>query len=253
MASPETVHDIMVTGYEIWIDGYYHMSGGIRALHVLRDELVARGMNAWMKYERHDPSAIGVYPEIIADNPGGFDAVTRWLLNTADVTGDPTWAWETGMGVDDLLTVNIIELDLFKPMDVRRQGVAYWVGKGEKDDRFIPDNAIEISRKNYPTRAVLAERIRSLDYLISFDPFTAVNVEAVVSGTPVLLRGEHARMSRDQINAHNWTPYGIATSMDELCEARRNVGLAREHYESLLPVFADRVDGFVESTLRLYQ
>ena len=243
----------MVTGYELWIDGYFHMSGGIRALHVLRDELVKRGMNAWMKYERHDERAIAIYPEIISDNPGGFDCVTRWLLNTADLPDDPTWAWETGMGDHPLLTVNIIELDLFKPREGRRRDVAYWVGKGEKDECWIPDRAEEISRDNYTTRESLAERLASLEYLISFDPFTAVNIEAVVAGTPVLIRGQHRKMTAEQIEAHGWTPYGIAYSMSELEKARETVHLAREHYESLLPVFDQRVDAFVESTLRLYQ
>jgi hypothetical protein len=243
----------MVTGYELWIDGYFHMSGGIRALHVLRDELVKRGMNAWMKYERHDPNAIAIYPEIIRGNPGNFDAITRWWLNTAEPTQDPTWAWETGMNDYPLLTVNIIELDMFKPRPGIKRGVAYWVGKGKKDERFIPDNAEEITRKNYTRRSALAERLASLDYLISFDPFTAVNVEAVVSGTPVLIRGQHHSMTAEDIEAHNWTPYGVSTSMEKLDEARSTVHLAREHYESLLPVFDQRVDDFVAETMRLYQ
>ena len=53
----------MVRPYQIWIQGWYHMSGGIRALHVLRDELRARGADAWMTYERQHPDAITVYPE----------------------------------------------------------------------------------------------------------------------------------------------------------------------------------------------
>lgn len=243
----------MVSGYEIWIDGYFHMSGGIRALHKLRDELLKRGQNAWMKYEKHDPSAIGVYPEIVSDNPSGYEKIVRWLLNTADLPDDPTWAWESGMGDYPLLTVNIIELDLFKPRGSHRSGVAYWVGKGEKDEYFIPDRAEEISRDNYTSRESLAERLASLDYLISFDPFTAVNIEAVVSGTPVLVRGQHRKMTSEEIQGHGWTPYGIAYSMSELDEARRTVHLAREHYESLLPVFDQRVDAFVETSLRLYQ
>ena len=40
--------------YEIWIGSYYHMSGGVRALHVLRDELLDRGIPAWMMYEGKD-------------------------------------------------------------------------------------------------------------------------------------------------------------------------------------------------------
>ena len=242
----------MVTGYEVWINGYYHMSGGIRALHVLKDELVKRGMNAWMAYERHDPNAIGIYPEIVPANPENYEKRVRWLLNTADVPDDPTWAWESGMGDWPLLTVNIIELNLFKPSTRPRAGAAYWVGKGVKDESVLPTGAIEIHRGNYPSRAEVAELLSSVNYLISFDAFSAINIEAVLCGTPVLIAGSHPRMSKDDIMAHNWTPFGVAWSQEELEEARREVHLAYDHYLSLLPVFGQRVDAFITDTLRLY-
>lgn len=242
-----------MNSYEIWIGNYFHMSGGIRALHVLRDELLARGLPAWMMYQgRRDPDCIGVYPEIVSGNPENYSRVARWLLNTAELPNDgPIFAWETGMGEYPLLTVNILEPDLWTPYTGPRSGVGYWVGKGVKDDSALPTNAIEISRQNYLTRPELAERIRTLEYLISFDPFTAVNVEAVCSGTPVLIRGEHRSMTRQQIISHGWTPFGIAWDIEELPEAKAEVHLAYDHYQSLLPVFAQRVDKFVEITQAL--
>ena len=238
----------MVKPYEIWIDGYYHMSGGIRALHILKNELIKRGMNAWMKYESHDTNAIGIYPEIISDNPGEYENVVRWLLNTANLPPDPTWAWESGMGDYPLLTVNLIEPELWTPYTGHRSGVAYWVGKGVKDERFIPDRAIEITRSNYRTRQELSELIRSLDYLISFDPFTAVNLEAVISGTPVLIRSQDIRWTKEVIEKHDWLKYGVAWSMDSLDQARREVHLAYDHYQSFLPVFDKRINEFIETT-----
>jgi hypothetical protein len=240
----------MVRPYEIWINGYFHMSGGIRALHVLKQELINRGIPAHMKYENTiNEECIGVYPEIISDNPENYQRLCRWLLNTADLPNDgPIFAWEDGMGEYPLLTVNIIEQDLWKPYYGQRSDVAYWVGKGRLDPTHIPEGAIEISRYNFRKRSELAERIRTLDYLISFDPFTAVNVEAVISGTPVLIQGQHDRMSNQQIIDHGWTPYGIAWSIDELDKARKEVHLAYDHYQSLLPIFAKRIDNFVEIT-----
>lgn len=239
--------------YEIWIDGYYHMSGGIRALHVLKQELLNRGIEAWMKYESQNRDCIGVYPEIVSTNPQNYTKITRWLLNTADLPNDgPIFAWETGMGDYPLLTVNIIEQDLWRPYSGHRSGVGYWVGKGERDERFIPGSAIEISRNNFTRREELAQRIKTLDYLISFDPFTAVNVEAVVSGTPVLIRGNHRKMTNEEIIKHGWTPYGIAWSMAELDKARREVHLAYDHYQSLLPVFQSRIDNFIEITQKAF-
>lgn len=244
----------MVTPYEIWIDGYYHMSGGIRALHVLKQELLDRGIETWMKYEaRQTRDCIGIYPEIVSTNPRRYNKIARWLLNTADLPNDgQIFAWESGMGDHPLLTVNIIEQDLWKPYDGLRRDVGYWVGKGVKDERFIPDGAIEISRSNFTRREQLAERIKTLNYLISFDPFTAVNVEAVVSGTPVLVRGDHPKMSQEQIIKHGWTPFGIAFSMEELEDARREVHLAYDHYQSLLPIFEKRIDNFVDVTQKTF-
>lgn len=240
----------MVMPYEIWIQGYYHMSGGIRALHVLKDELNARGLQATMLYEgQRQAGTIGVYPEIVHDNPEGYENIARWLLNTADLPDDgDVFAWETGMGDYPLLTVNIIELDLWKPYSGKRSGTAFWVGKGVRQDSLIPAGAVEITRKNFPKREQLAEFIRSLDYLVSFDPFTAVNLEAVMCGTPVLVRGNHPRMSGEQIKSHDWMRYGIAYQPEDIGKARSEVHLAYEHYLSLLPVFSDRIDKFVQIT-----
>ena len=244
----------MVKPYEIWIGSYYHMSGGVRALHVLRDELVKRDIPAWMMYDhKYDPKMIGVYPEIINANPQQYHRVARWLLNKADLPKDgPIFAWESGMGEYPLLTVNILEPDLWTPYTGHRTGIAYWVGKGVKDDRFIPDHAIEINRENFKTRRELAERIRTLDYLISFDPFTAVNLEAVVSGTPVLIRSDDTKWTKEVIQQHDWLKYGVAWSRDSLDQARSEVHLAYDHYQSFLPVFADRIDKFVEITQAYY-
>jgi len=243
-----------VRPYEIWIGSYYHMSGGVRALHVLRDELVKRDIPAWMMYDRkYDPKMIGVYPEIIPDNPQQYQRVARWKLNAAELPADgPVFAWETGMGDHPLLTVNILEPDLWTPYTGKRSGIAYWVGKGVKNDIWIPDNAIEISRSNFPTRKQLSERIRTLDYLISFDPFTAVNLEAVVSGTPVLIRSDDKQWSKEIIDKHDWLKYGVSWSRDGLEQARKEVHLAYDHYQSFLPVFADRIDKFVEITQAHY-
>lgn len=235
--------------YCLHIGGYYHMSGGIRALHVLRDELEARGSQAVMSYRERPADCIAIYPEVTPDNPLGSDRIVRWLLNRADLPDDGlTYAWETGMGDWPLLTVDIIEPHLWQPHDQPRSGVAYWVGKGTPDPALIPEGAEHIGRHNYPTRPQLAERIRSLDYLVSFDPFTAVNLEAVLSGTPVLIHAGANQWTRDQVAAHGWTPYGIAWTLDELDQARTKVHLAHDHYETLRATFQQRIDAFYQAT-----
>jgi len=240
----------MSHSYQIWIDGYYHMSGGIRALHVLKQELLKRGFNTIMKYEANGPGDyIGVYPEIVSTNPHGYSKIARWLLNTAVLPNDgPIFAWQPGMGDYPTLTVNIFEPELWHPYNGARSEVAYWVGKGSLDGSVLPPGAIEISRNNFGSRQQLAERIKTLDYLISFDPFTAVNIEAVLCGTPVLVYGQHPILTKEDIIQHNFSPYGMAWSIEELDKARSEVHLAYDHYQSMLPIFDQSIDNFIEVT-----
>jgi hypothetical protein len=202
-----------------------------------------------MSYRERPADGIAIYPEITPDNPLGYDRIVRWLLNRASLPDDGrTYAWETGMGDWPLLTVDIIEPDLWVPRPGPREGVAYWIGKGRPDPRMIPDGAEHIGRHNYPTRPQLAARLATLDHLISFDPFTAVNLEAVLVGTPVLIHAPADQWTRQTIEGHAWTPYGIAWAPDELEQARDTVHLAHAHYDALRAVFQARIDAFYEDT-----
>jgi len=234
---------------QVWIGGWYHMSGGIRALHVLKDEILMRGHQAWMTYQLpavNHPDAITIYPEIVNTNPMDAERIVRWKLNRADLPDDGlTYSWETGMGDHPLLTVNIVEDFWYPRPNSKTRNVAYWVGKGAYDPLVIPPGAEEISRDNHPDRRELAEYIASLDYLISFDPFTAVNLEAVISGTPVHIHAPGNTWHRTTIRNHGWLPYGTTWTGD-IDEARATVPKAREHYEALKVVFSSRVDSFLE-------
>lgn len=241
----------MVRPYQIWIGGYYHMSGGIRALHVLRDELRARGADAWMTYERTHPDAITVYPEIVGGNPLNSPYPIKWLLNRADHP-EPSWAWEAGMGDHPLLTVDLLERDLWTPYEGPRSGVAFWIGKGNLDASVLPDGAEQISRSNYTTRPALAQRLRTLDHLISFDAFTCMNLEAVCVGTPVLIYPTDPQWSRPQVEAHGWTPHGVAWNPQQLDNARATVADAYPHYQALRDTFKARIDAFLHASQALY-
>jgi hypothetical protein len=240
--------------YEIWITGYYHMSGGIRALHALKQELLNRDISVSMKYEnKRQDGCIGVYPEIVSDNPENYENYTRWLLNVADFPiSDTIFAWENGMGDYPLLTVNVIEKNLWIPYNGPRSGVGYWVGKGIKKEELIPDGAIEISRSNFTKRSELAEKIRTLEYLISFDGFSIINAEAAISGTPVLIHTDKKSFYKKELSQENWIPYGVAWDINEMDQARQEVYLAYDHYQSLLPIFDKRIDNFIEITQKKF-
>ena len=148
------------------------------------------------------------------------------------------------MGEYPLLTVDIIE-PFWHPRP-KRGGVAWWQGKGLIDTNVIPPGATEISRQNFPDREELADFIAGLDYLISFDAFTALNIEAAVSGTPVLIHQLTGQWSKESVQAHGWLNYGIAWSPEELDSARETVAAAPTHYDQLRLTFQMRVDGFTD-------
>lgn len=234
-------------GYAIWIGGYFHMSGGIRALHVLRDELRKRDLQAHMTWESPiQPGEIVVYPEIVADNHEQADHYVHWLLNRATPPGR-AFAWESGMGDWPLLTVDIIERDLWTPYEGHRSGVGYWIGKGAADLSQVPDGAVEVHRGNFHTRQELADWLRRLDYFISFDPFSAINIEAAVSGTPVLILAEGS-WGRADFERHDWVRHGVAWSWDELEQAREEAHLAYWDYQHKRREFDQRIDRFVTLT-----
>ena len=238
--------------YTIWNPGYYHMSGGIRAIHQLKQELLKRDVTVHYHNEQRYDNEIMIYPEIVSGNPQNAKNHIKWLLNKADFPDEICFAWETGMGEYPLLTVNIIEMDLWKPSANRGGDVAFWVGKGTLDPSVLPENAIQVSRSNFFNRQELAEFISTLDYMISFDPFTAINLECVVSGVPVLICSENSFWSKEKVLKQNWIPYGVAWNINELEKARSSVHLARDHYEKLLNIFDNRIDNFITETQNIF-
>jgi len=233
--------------YNIWWPGdYNHKSGGIRALYVLRDELRARGLEAELTRDRVMPGSVMLYPEGVRGNPHGHKKFVKWLLNKADHPGEKCWAWEKGFGECPLLTVSIIDRDVWRPVSVKRGGTAYWVGKARLDPSVLPAGCQEISLHNFPDRRELAEFVANLDLLISFDPLTAILTEATIAGTPVLLHNTCSRWTTDEVR-HLLLP-GVATAPEELDHARQTVHLARDRFNEWEATFASRIDHFVEVT-----
>lgn len=233
--------------YTIWSPPYAHYCGGIRALHRLAAELDQRGATVNIGYPVTG-SEIVVYPEIVKDNPYGSTRIVRWLLNKAEVPGDGlTFAWASGMQ-HPLLTVDIIEPDLFYPRTGQRQGAAFWVHKGELDPMVIPPGSVQITHGWPATRSQLAALLGSVEYLISFDPFTAMVPEALLCGTPVLIHAPRSSWTREQIESHGWVNYGVAWKPAELQIAKAQVHLAFDHYEQLRQRFSASIDHFVRLT-----
>jgi len=234
--------------YVIWSPPWDHKVGGIRALYLLRDELRARGADAWLHSEHADPDAITVYPEIVQDNPLRATRIVRWLLNRARVPDDGfTYDWQPCGGGNPLLTVDLIDRDTITAFDVPRGLVTYVVRKGVLDPSRIPDGAVEITRTWPATHAETLRLLAASRYLISFDEFTLINLEALLLGTPVLLYPS-GRWSRAEVEAQGWTQHGVAWSPDGLDAARKATAGAWPWYLAEVAQYGARIDAFMEET-----
>lgn len=237
--------------YVVHIPAPDHKSGGVRALHVLRDELVLRGLEAVMSYETTIDKAhdFVVYHEVSLGNPAGARRYAYWLLNRPSYVPVGTrFTWRPEISDDPLLNVNIVEPYLWWPGGPRKGPVGVYVGKGRYDPTKAPSDAVEITRNTHHTREELADFVRTLDHLISFDPFSNLNLEAICAGVPVRVHTDGV-WDQVQIERTGWAPYGIAWRDDEMDYARATVGMARSHYfGSIVPTFERHLDRFVRLT-----
>lgn len=253
-----------MSGYTIAIGGRHEGSAGIRALHVLRDELEQRGFEAAMSYDRVIPDSVVVYPEIEGGNPLGATKIARWLLGAApDIPDDgPQFQWGGGMDPKEspILCVDLLEPDLFRPdRGLVRQGTGYWIGRGVSNWDIYGEHVIDAgwdelpsSRDRFPNRASYAEWLSGLDLFVSFDPYTAVITEAITCGTPVLVLSHKDDPRRAFGMANRWNRYGVAWSIEMTRYARSTVALAHDYYrDECCPEFQRQIDHFVELTQAL--
>lgn len=237
--------------YTIWSPEYNNFSGGIRALHILNNELNKKGFNSFLHYQnQHNENNIVLYPEIISDNPLNSEFVCRWLLANGEKK-DLCFEWVSGLGADFLLTVNIIDLEIFKPRTKNRKGIGYWIGKGAQNID-LPENAIKISKFEPTDRSVLAELLASFEYIISFDSFTAVNFEATLVGTPVFIANTTLDWTEKKLKDTKWPFFGIFWDMKDLEQAKNSVEFQFEAYKQLLNKFDESIDSFIEISQKTY-
>ena len=237
--------------YIIWSPEYSHFSGGIRALHILNDELNKRGQKSKLHYQTtFDSEAIVLYPEIVSDNPLNSNQVCRWLLNYGEKK-DLCFEWTKGLGADHILTVNTYELDIFYPRIKERKGVGYWVGKGSIDPKFLPDNAELIAKFEPRDRKVLAEQLSSYEYIVSFDPYSGINLEATFLGTPVFITPSEV-WSEARLKADVWPTEGYFWRLEDLELAKSKVQNQFGAYADLCKKFDYSIDNFIELSQKQY-
>lgn len=250
--------------YDWKLNSQFWPSGGHRVLATLKDEIIARGFEcSFSNNVPADPDAIYIYSEISYEqslrcpSPRKAYFFGNKETNPRVPQDALSFVWSKAIRDSHLLNVNIYEMDIWQPSKNKTDNVVYWIGKGQEDLSLLPNGAIEITRDRFTDRQELANLIAEADYLISFDPFTAVVQEALLVSTPVLIHnlGSHAsqpKWTKEEILSTGWADnvykYGIAWSPDELPEARKNVHLARTQYEEIMKTFPATVDNFIKVT-----
>jgi hypothetical protein len=233
-------------GYTIWSPQYVNYHGGVRALHVLKDELIKRGYPTTMHYEYHTEGNFVIYPEIVSDNPLGAKHYCHWLLNKGSQKG-LTFGWAPDMRCENLLTVNIVEPNIFYQKLNERNGVAYWQGKGSLNANLIPDGATQITKEYPTTRQELADLMSSVEYVVSFDDYTAITLEATILGTPVMIVTNKLE-SKERLIESGFPTYGVCFSEEELPNAKIEVLKQDKAYKEYTKIFDERIDNFINIT-----
>lgn len=248
--------------YVIWSPEYRRISGGIRVLYLLGKLLRDRGLQAEMRMT-HGPfvdnpwsvpecveipdGAIHVYPEIVEGNPSGSSRVVWWLLNHATKDG-LQFVWHPNINKSPVLNVPYLEPDIFHPGTGERSGVLVWVGKGQMG--HVPDGAKLITHSWPSTRKELAEVLRSAEYLISFDAYTALVHEATLCGCPVVII-ENDGWDLSHLTAGPMKIFGAVNCASKVSEAKTEVGKSYQAYLDYFPTMAEQLDLFIEQTQAL--
>lgn len=181
--------------YYIMSPRFRHNSGGVRAVHVLRDLLVAHGCKVTLSYDEtlRGSDAIVVLPDIY-DNAGQYGRAVRWLLYYPKVrmqNDELVFYYDkmydvTGRG--SRLFVNTIELDLFYDAGKPRTEKCFYIGKGNHKPRTMDTTGMKEITAGWPaTRAAVADLLQRSSQLVTYDEHTALVPEALLCGCQVII------------------------------------------------------------------
>jgi len=247
---------------------YTDTHAGVVALHRLCDRLNVLGYRAFIhpigrtaatRPGWHTPlrrgrslrDAVAIYPEIVTGNLLGADRVVRWLLNrpgrfTGSAMGEgPTdllVSFSTQVSRDHpLLSLPLVDPDVFFPKDAPGAGGLLWIGKGALPPDF-DRSATTLITDHWPwDRRRLADVLRAADVLYTCDWLTTMIDEALMCGTPVVLVGPQDWDRSDVLLRR-----GMAWSEASLPEARQEVGRYFPDYVAGLAMVNDDVERFVQ-------
>lgn len=189
--------------YVIVAPPFHHASAGIRVLYELQKWLVRAGYDAlvctWFAGYPIESFAddIVIYPEVAPGNLLQAKRVVRYILNAPGKLGNG----EKTYGKEELLVAYNTEMapyadglslqvpatePFFYNKDGQRDKDAFYAGKG-LNLHLHPPHCLEISKTFPATRRQLADFLRTVNTLYTYDDFTMLAHEAKICGCKVVL------------------------------------------------------------------
>jgi tetratricopeptide (TPR) repeat protein len=189
--------------YVIVAPPFHHASAGIRVLYELQKWLVLAGYDAlvctWFSGYPIESFAddIVIYPEVAPGNLLQAKRVVRYILNTPGKLG----SGEKTYGKDELLVAYNSEMapyadglvlqvpateSFFYTHGEPRDKNAFYVGKGQ-DLHLHPTGCVQITKSFPPNRKQVANFLRTVSTLYTYDDFTILIHEAKLCGCTVIL------------------------------------------------------------------
>jgi hypothetical protein len=250
-------------------------SGGIIALHKLVHNLCTLGEEAYLTTSSKNPNwlgniyngeqidfenSIGIYPEIIGDNPMNFKYAVRWLLYDRGYTYPKSdWIYnywdyfkahkENEDQVKGLLSAFDIQRDVFYDKGIRINGkYCHVIRKGANKilDKH-PHNSILID--DYYSRGgneYLSKIFNECQYLVSYDDATFLTSQAILCGCiPIIIPNDG--VSRDLwTNSIDLHKYGHAYGFDDIEHAINTRHLFLETIEKQEQQSLDQTQKFIK-------
>lgn len=247
--------------YSILTPPFDTTSGGIRVMWGLYGWLLSKGQIA-MTNTRYDQSFIGIYPEIFAGNDAGASTVVRYILQTPGImasggipgpsteeikrTSDHIYVFSRiydtiGVDEDHILFLPIINLHIFRDLNIKRNKTCYLVGKGVNQHKH-PSDSVELTREFAKDQVALAKLLNQCKVLYCYDRLSAMMDLARLCGCRVQYYGD-------------FTPRELSlyeTGMNGLGYQDEPVKLVsdyfRQHYIGMIKTFNQRLDRFIDAT-----
>ena len=230
--------------YLIVAPHYDRRSGGIKSLHRLCHLLNSNGQTAYITgngsppdYNVKHPNTLSkqqlkelqmegvvVYPDYIVEcNPLQFTHVVRWFLGITQngLDGELVFSYSkdhnfNNVQIYDNLMIIHIE-DFFNiPQIENRTKKCFYVGKGTGTTMLPETNDCVQIHFGYPnTREELAELFKTSTVFYTYDNLTALTIEAVLCGCPVIILANTVTPKETIIN-NPFYKYGVGFYGDNI-------------------------------------